>query len=187
VRSLRPDIPEAVEAIVRRALERDPARRFGSAADMGEACEHHLYDKGYGPTNLTLKRYVSRLFPEAAAPTSEASFPLVDATLLPLFEAKRKPRPPSSGDGDADVTPAAPLGSGPAYTRVVAQRPQTTVRPETTARAARTLPVATVPLAELPGATPAPPPSSPGPRTAAKSRRLPAPRRRKAGRGRRAR
>ncbi len=25
---------------------------------MGEACEHFLYDKGYGPTNLTLKHYL---------------------------------------------------------------------------------------------------------------------------------
>jgi serine/threonine-protein kinase len=189
VRSLRPDIPGAVEAIVRRALERDPARRFGSAADMGEACEHHLYDKGYGPTNLTLKRYVSRLFPEAAAPTSDAAFPLVDATLLPLFEAKRGTRPPSSGHGGEEVTPAAPLGSGPAYTRVVAQRPQTTVRPEPTARAARTLPVATAPLAPDPNAPPADPPSATRSPATTRSGRVTraAQRRRKAGRGRRSR
>jgi hypothetical protein len=29
---------------------------------MGEACEHFLYDKGYGPTNLTLKHYLGSLF-----------------------------------------------------------------------------------------------------------------------------
>ena len=53
--------------ILRRALQRDPTRRFSSAAEMGEACERYLYEKGYGPTNLTLKQYVMGLFPEASA------------------------------------------------------------------------------------------------------------------------
>ncbi len=161
VRSLRPDVPEAVEAIVRRALERNPNRRYASAAEMGEACEHHLYDKGYGPTNLTLKRYVARLFPEAEAPISEAAFPLVDATLLPLFDARRTPRPKARSDGDSDATPIA--SSAPAYTRVVNQRPDPTSQSEGTARAARTLPVATASLAQSPKpvATPLPALSTP--------------------------
>ena len=41
-----------------------PSMRFESAGEMGEACEHYLYDKGYGPTNLTLKHYVTTVFPE---------------------------------------------------------------------------------------------------------------------------
>jgi len=155
VRSLRPDVPEAVEAIVRRALEREPDRRFASAAEMGEACEHHLYDKGYGPTNLTLKRYLQKLFPEAPAAASEASFPLVEGTLLPVFDARRKRPLPADGDGSTGVTPAAPIS---AYTRVVAQRLPTTVRPDATARAARTQPVATASLAQ-----PLPPSRRPGP------------------------
>jgi serine/threonine-protein kinase len=142
-RSLRPDVPEAVEAIVRRALERDPERRYASAAEMGEACEHFLYDKGYGPTNLTLKRYVRHLFPETAAAVTEETFPLVDATLLPLFDSRRAPRSASS-DGDSDATPVA--SSAPAYTRVVSQRPETTQQTQITARSARTLPIATAPL-----------------------------------------
>ena len=48
-------VPEAVDEILARALKREPAERFDNAAAMGEACEHFLYDKGYGPTNLTLK------------------------------------------------------------------------------------------------------------------------------------
>ena len=51
-------------AILTRALQRDPAQRFPSAAAMGEACEHFLYDKGYGPTNLTLKQYLGAVFGE---------------------------------------------------------------------------------------------------------------------------
>jgi serine/threonine-protein kinase len=61
-RSLNPSVPEAVDVILARALERHPGRRFDSAATMGEACEHFLYDKGYGPTNLTLKHYLRSIF-----------------------------------------------------------------------------------------------------------------------------
>src|SRR4029450_10179538 len=60
-----PDVPEGVLAILGKALERDRERRYASAGDMGVACEHFLYDKGYGPTNLALKRYLADLFPEA--------------------------------------------------------------------------------------------------------------------------
>jgi len=48
-----PAVPEAVEAILARALERQAAV-LRLRRGMGEACEHFLYDKGYGPTNLTL-------------------------------------------------------------------------------------------------------------------------------------
>jgi len=158
VRRLRPDVPEAVEAIVRRALHRDPEQRFGSAAEMGEACEHHLYDKGYGPTNLTLKRSLAGLFPEAREAVSEAAFPLVEQTLLPVFDRSRATRPPRPPGEDTGVTPVAPV-----YTRVVASRPRARERPAatspvgTTVRAARTLPVATVPLPKDP------PPTEPAP------------------------
>src|SRR5262245_7769336 len=63
-RAYNPGIPDDAMAILRQALQRDPGKRFASAAQMGEACEHFLYDKGYGPTNLTLKQYLHRLFPE---------------------------------------------------------------------------------------------------------------------------
>src|SRR5262245_34147264 len=63
-RAYNPSIPDGVMSILRQGLQRDPERRFASAAQMGEACEHFLYDKGYGPTNLTLKQYLHRLFPE---------------------------------------------------------------------------------------------------------------------------
>ena len=55
-------VPDAVEMILARALQRKATRRFASASAMGEACEHFLYDKGYGPTNLTLKHYLGSLF-----------------------------------------------------------------------------------------------------------------------------
>ena len=60
---------------------------------MGEACEHFLYDKGYGPTNLTLKQYLAGLFPEGQEPVSEEAFPLVEHTLLPSSIESAPPGP----------------------------------------------------------------------------------------------
>lgn len=87
-RDLNPDIPDSVLEILNRALERDATARFQSAAEMGEACEHFLYDKGYGPTNLTLKQYLAGLMPDAERPEAGASlptlFPVIHATMIPL-------------------------------------------------------------------------------------------------------
>ena len=92
-RTRNPAVPEAVEGLVARALQRAPAERFATAAEMGAACEHFLYDGGYGPTNLTLKHYLHQLFPESAAraaagggaPEAEV-FPEVDLELIPIDE-----------------------------------------------------------------------------------------------------
>src|SRR5262245_6554763 len=86
-----PRVPADVLAILRRALRRVPLSRFANAAEMGEACEHYLYDKGYGPTNLTLKQYLNALFPEGALaePRAPGAQPL-EPTLLPV-------RGPSTG------------------------------------------------------------------------------------------
>jgi serine/threonine-protein kinase len=102
-RSFNPDIPDGVMVILRKALQRDPGRRFASAGEMGQACEHFLYDKGYGPTNLTLKEYLVTLFPEAVAaplPAEPPAFPPVEPTLLPIGDG---------APGDAHSTPVVPM------------------------------------------------------------------------------
>jgi hypothetical protein len=74
---------------------------------MGAACEHFLYDKGYGPTNLTLKEYVSGLFPgaaPAAAPEADEPFPSVQPTEIPIFDAA------TTRAFDADLTPPSAAG-----------------------------------------------------------------------------
>ncbi len=89
-RSYNPGISDDVMSILRRALQRDPEKRFESAAAMGEACEHFLYDKGYGPTNLTLKQYLNRLYPEGSDRTFDTEgptyFPVIQASLIPIGE-----------------------------------------------------------------------------------------------------
>ena len=96
-RTLNPDIPDAVLEILKLALQRDPEQRFVSAAKMGEACEHFLYDKGYGPTNLSLKQYLSELFPDASPSHMVTE---LEPTLFPL--------PSASGRAiDPNLTPFA--------------------------------------------------------------------------------
>jgi eukaryotic-like serine/threonine-protein kinase len=104
-RSVNPDIPEGILEIVRTALQRDPAKRYATAGAMGQACEHYLYDKGYGPTNLTLKEYVSAIFPPPVRdPVAEATeFPSVEPMLIPIAEGQRSAVP------DKDKTPVSPL------------------------------------------------------------------------------
>ncbi len=102
-KSINPAVPEAVEAILSRALERASARRFSTAAAMGEACEHFLYDKGYGPTNLTLKHYLGSIFGEGFV--SDEAEPLQhEPTLVPLHDDMR-----GEPFDDGITTRAAPL------------------------------------------------------------------------------
>jgi serine/threonine protein kinase len=115
-RSINPEVPEAVEAILARCLVREPARRFDSAAAMGEACEHYLYDKGYGPTNLTLKHYLAMLFGDSLGDGEHAAGSRTrEPTLIPLADEMR----PVSG------SEAAPrVGFQPTVVAVRAVRPQ---------------------------------------------------------------
>jgi serine/threonine protein kinase len=83
-REANPTVPEAVEAILGRALKREARERFASAAAMGEACEHFLYDKGYGPTNLTLKHYLGSLFGGGEGEEGGPGTPRHEPTLIPV-------------------------------------------------------------------------------------------------------
>ena len=103
-RSMNPLVPEAVEAIVLRALERASARRFPTAAAMGEACEHYLYDKGYGPTNLTLKHYLASVFGESSV-DEQAEPREHEPTLVPLQDEMRGGEPFDDGITTRAVSP----------------------------------------------------------------------------------
>jgi eukaryotic-like serine/threonine-protein kinase len=118
-RAYNSNIPDAVMVLLRKALMRDPAERFASAADMGAQCEHFLYDKGYGPTNLALKQHLGELFPCDAPQVVDEEptpFPVLDPTLLPISAVAdrtslsgettpvtplRRATPPSGASGEA--------------------------------------------------------------------------------------
>lgn len=68
ISKLNPEVPEPLERIVRKALERDPWKRYQDAGDMGYDLEYFMYNRGYGPTILTLESYLKQLFPELYVP-----------------------------------------------------------------------------------------------------------------------
>jgi serine/threonine-protein kinase len=63
-----PGVPKDLEDILMKALRRRPQDRFGSAGEMGYALEYYMYHDRFGPTNVTLEKYVAELFPEKATP-----------------------------------------------------------------------------------------------------------------------
>jgi serine/threonine-protein kinase len=62
-RKHRAALPRELVEIVMRCLERDPARRYQTAGELGYDLEYHIYSKGYGPTIMTLAKYAAKLFP----------------------------------------------------------------------------------------------------------------------------
>jgi serine/threonine-protein kinase len=93
---INPDVPDAVVVLLAKALERNPDRRYQTAGEMGAACEHWLYDKGYGPTNLTLKEYCAALFGGANPETWELkkpSFPVIEVSMYPIADPMKTQRP----------------------------------------------------------------------------------------------
>jgi serine/threonine-protein kinase len=63
-REINPDIPEALEKILMKSLERTISRRYQDAGQMGHDIEYFMYHKGYGPTIVTLEKYMRQHFPQ---------------------------------------------------------------------------------------------------------------------------
>jgi len=61
-REFRPEIPEDLEKIVMKALQRDLAGRYQTAGEMGHDLEYYMYHDRYGPTNVTLSNYMKKHF-----------------------------------------------------------------------------------------------------------------------------
>ncbi len=62
-RTINKEIPEDLEKIILKALERDVNKRYQSASDMGYDLEYFLYHKGYGPTIKSIEKYMRTVFP----------------------------------------------------------------------------------------------------------------------------
>lgn len=63
-RKIVPGLPDGLVDITMKALARDPAKRFQSAFEFGDALEHFMYSGGYGPTNEKLTKHLMELWPE---------------------------------------------------------------------------------------------------------------------------
>ncbi len=68
LRELRDDVPADLADIVAKSIQRNPARRFTDAHQMGAALEQHLYSGGFGPTNDKLKIYLQQIYPARYPP-----------------------------------------------------------------------------------------------------------------------
>lgn len=64
LRKVNPSIPERLEEICMKALEKQPKDRYQRADDIKHDLEVYMYSKGYGPTNEKLASYVAKMFPE---------------------------------------------------------------------------------------------------------------------------
>jgi serine/threonine-protein kinase len=64
IRKVNPQVPEDVAKIVDRALARDVSQRYQTAGRMGFDMERYMYSNRFGPTNISLHRYLRSLFPD---------------------------------------------------------------------------------------------------------------------------
>jgi len=64
----RPDCPREVLRILSKALEKESDKRYQDAGEMGYDLEHFMYHDRFGPTNITLQRYLKTLFWEEEGP-----------------------------------------------------------------------------------------------------------------------
>jgi serine/threonine-protein kinase len=64
IREINPSVPEEVAKILDRALERDVEQRYQTAGRMGFDLERYMYSNRFGPTNISLHRYLKSLYPQ---------------------------------------------------------------------------------------------------------------------------
>lgn len=53
-----------LKKLMRKMLDNDPNKRYESTDELARDLEYHIYRKGYGPTIVTLERYLRDLCPE---------------------------------------------------------------------------------------------------------------------------
>lgn len=69
------DVGKDVERILNKALERDEEKRYQGAGEMGYDLEYYMYHNRFGPTNVTLEKYLRSLFPNLQSGTLPSTTP----------------------------------------------------------------------------------------------------------------
>jgi serine/threonine-protein kinase len=102
--ALRPEIPPALDGIVRRALARDPAHRFQSAHDLSEELDAFLLERDMRPTSKSVGRWLESMFGADRASLKKAisQGASVEATLAKL--AALETSAPGGGTSPGHVT-----------------------------------------------------------------------------------
>lgn len=72
-RTLDTRVDERLNQILQRALARSLNERYPSADELLYDLEYHIYNKGYGPTNETLGKFIRELFGQSTAPAEKES------------------------------------------------------------------------------------------------------------------
>lgn len=67
IRSLNPEVPEAVEQILLKMLERDLSKRYQDAGHLAYELEYYMYNNRFGPTMVTLENYLHSVYPNISA------------------------------------------------------------------------------------------------------------------------
>ena len=86
------DIPDAVEAILMRALEKDRAKRYQTAWDLQSDLDRLLAEYDFTPTNLHLANFLRQVFQDELG-EGEAKVSLPVAADEPLSVAAMTPQP----------------------------------------------------------------------------------------------
>ncbi|MFO7871879.1 MAG: hypothetical protein R6V03_10675 [Kiritimatiellia bacterium] len=60
-REYRPELPNRICRILDKCLQKVPEDRYESAEDLSYSLEYEIYSKGYGPTIVTLAKYMREL------------------------------------------------------------------------------------------------------------------------------
>jgi serine/threonine-protein kinase len=113
--SVRSDLPPAVEAVVQRALEKEPSARFGSAGELAHALERAWSDKATIPGIATVPaapgnvhEQQTRVWQDAPPPTRPAP-PAAEPQTRPI--AAPPPRQPAPPPGQPAAQPARRRGA----------------------------------------------------------------------------
>ena len=80
-RELRPHVPEELEAIILKALDREADKRYDSALAMREALDDFLAMRTYAPSHVQLKQFLLDIFGEEHL--AERARPLGQASMTP--------------------------------------------------------------------------------------------------------
>ena len=115
-RSLEPDYPEALEAIVMRGLEKEPHLRWQTTREMGQALEAYAHEARIGLSTMALGSYMEEVFGSKVEAWREAQregkdlaqhIAALDPNEIALGDDDLVELDPDDLDDDAPVAPAS--------------------------------------------------------------------------------